>query len=129
MIVAALERAGITPEAVDYVNAHGTAAPLGDAAECRALGQVFESRKTRPWINSTKSLVGHCLGAAGVLEAVATILQMKGGFVHPNPHLESPMDTRMRFVGPRAERTRIRAALSNSFGFGGFNSSLVLTEA
>jgi malonyl-ACP decarboxylase len=125
----ALAQAGREPQAVDYVNAHATSTPAGDAAELRALRHVFGGAFHRPWINATKALTGHCLGAAGVLEAVATVVQMAGGFVHPNPHLEEPIDADARFVPRRAQQVPIRVALSNSFGFGGFHSAVVLTAS
>ncbi|XVQ82877.1 beta-ketoacyl synthase N-terminal-like domain-containing protein [Microbispora siamensis] len=122
----AMRRAGVSPGDVSYVNAHGTGAPLGDAAEAEALRQVLGEAADRAWVNSTKALTGHCLAAAGVVEAVATVVQMRGGFVHPNPGLEHPADRGLRFApatgGVRAD---IGVALSNGFGFGGFNGSVV----
>ncbi len=120
---AALRQAGVGGADLDYVNAHATATPAGDDAEVRALLQVFGDR--RPWVNSTKALVGHCLSAAGAIEAVATVVQMWGGFVHPNPNSMRPVDNRLRLVGTSAVSADITCALSNSFGFGGFNTSLV----
>ena len=120
----ALAGAGLAGDRVDYVNAHATATPAGDAAELSALYRVLEGH--RPWINSTKSMVGHTLTAAGAIEAVATVVQMTHGFVHPNPTLLTPVDERFRLVGRRAVETSITCALSNSFSFGGFNSSLVM---
>ena len=79
-----------------------------------------------PWLNSTKSLTGHCLAAAGVVEAAATIIQMQQGFVHPNAGLKEPLDYEGRFVGAQSEDTAIPFALSNSFGFGGINTSILL---
>ena len=128
VMAAAIRRAGLEPRDVSYVNTHGTASPLGDETEVRALHRVLGRSVARPWINSTKSLAGHCLCAAGVLEAVATVAQMRGGFVHPNPHLTRPIDDELRFTGPRAEDAEIEVALSNSFGFGGFNSSLLFVN-
>lgn len=125
----ALRRAGRTASEVAYVNAHGSGSPLGDEVEARALRRVLGSSLDRPWINATKGLTGHCLSAAGVVEAVATVVQMRGGFVHANVGLTRPIDSALRFVGPRAEPAEIGCALSNSFGFGGFNSSVVLVAA
>jgi malonyl-ACP decarboxylase len=124
VMTTALEGAGVDGDRVDYVNAHATATTAGDAAELSALRRVLDGN--RPWINSTKSMVGHTLTAAGALEAVATVVQMTHGFVHPNPTLLKPIDDRFRLVGRRAVDTSITCALSNSFSFGGFNSSLVM---
>lgn len=121
----AMERAGIAPGDIAYVNAHGTGTPLGDDIEARALLRVFGAR---PRVNSTKGLIGHCLWSAGVIEAVAVIVQMRGGFVHPNVNLAEPIDSQIRFAGARAEQVPIDVAISNGFGFGGFNSSVVLAR-
>jgi malonyl-ACP decarboxylase len=124
----ALARAGVAASDVAYVNTHGTATPAGDDAELAALSGVFGESAGRPWLNSTKALVGHCLSAAGAVEAVATIVQMRAGFVHPNPALRRPVSERHRFVGAVSETARIDHALSNSFGFGGFNTSVLLSR-
>lgn len=121
----ALKVAGLSPSSVGYVNAHGTSSPAGDRAECEALRTVFTT-EPQPWINSTKSLVGHTLYAAGVVETIATVLQMKHGFLHPNPHLDAPVDDSLNFVGRRAEEAAFDYAISNSFGFGGINTSAVV---
>ncbi len=123
---AALAQAGTAPEDVDYVNAHGTSSPLGDAAEAQAVREVFGDRAAALRVNATKGLTGHCLYAAGVLEAAATVLQMQGGFLHPNLNLENPIADGIGFCGPEAEPGEIRLALSNSFGFGGVNTCLAL---
>ncbi|SNY24462.1 beta-ketoacyl synthase N-terminal-like domain-containing protein [Paractinoplanes atraurantiacus] len=120
----ALARAGVAPSAVDYVNAHGTATPAGDDAELAALAAVFGP--ARPWINSTKGLVGHCLSAAGAVEAIATVVQLRAGFVHANPGLRRPAAPGHRLVGATAVPAPIEVALSTSFGFGGFNTAVVL---
>ena len=122
----AIRQAGIEPKDISYVNAHATATPAGDEAELHALRRVLGTSFSVPWVNSTKGLTGHCLCAAGVVEAVATIVQMRHGFVHPNVNLKRPIDDDCRFVGVRAESAEIGHALSNSFGFGGFNTSIVL---
>ena len=125
----ALRRAGVTAGQVDYVNAHGTGSRLGDDTEVAALRTVLGDDFGRPWLNSTKGLTGHCLSAAGVVEAVATLIQLRQGFVHPNANLARPIDTAARFAGPLPEQARLRVALSNGFGFGGINTSVVFTEA
>ncbi|HEY3366504.1 MAG TPA: beta-ketoacyl synthase N-terminal-like domain-containing protein [Symbiobacteriaceae bacterium] len=124
----ALQKAGEAAEAVDYINAHGTSTPAGDIAELRAIRRVFQEHTARIWINSTKGLVGHCLYSAGVVEAAATIVQLCEGFVHPNANLQEPCDTGFRFAGLSACPAGSRIALSNSFGFGGINTSIVLAR-
>jgi malonyl-ACP decarboxylase len=121
----ALHSAEMDPAAIDYVNAHGTASQAGDLAEAAALREVF-CQPSMPLINSTKALTGHTLYAAGIVEAIATIIQMRESFIHPNPFLDYPIDTELRFAGKHTQPAIIRAALSNSFGFGGINSSVVL---
>ena len=123
---AALLSAGTAAAAVDYVNAHGTGTPAGDDAELKALRELFNAGDPAPWLNSTKALTGHCLSAAGVLEAVATVAQIRAGFVHPNPALTEAAEPGHRLVGRTASPARIERALSNSFGFGGFNSSVLI---
>ncbi|XVV00804.1 beta-ketoacyl synthase N-terminal-like domain-containing protein [Actinosynnema sp. CA-248983] len=122
---AALRAAGVHPRDLDYVNAHGTASRLGDQTEVAALHAVLGDAVGRPWVNSTKGLTGHCLASAGVVEAVATVAQIEGGFVHPNANLRRPLDDRVRFVGATSRPARLRWALSNGFGFGGINSAVV----
>lgn len=122
----AIARAGIAPGDLGYVSAHATGSPLGDDVEIRALRQVLGRCFGRPWINATKGLTGHCLCAAGVIEAVATVAQLRGGFVHPNANLTCPIAADGNFAGATAQAARISFALSNSFGFGGFNTAVVL---
>jgi len=125
----ALRRAGIPAGQVDYVSTHGTGSRLGDETELAALRTVFGDDFGRPWLNATKGLTGHCLCAAGVVEAVATLIQLREGFVHPNPNLDHPIDPVARFAGPSPEPAGLRVALSNGFGFGGINTSVVFTRA
>ncbi|WP_093802473.1 beta-ketoacyl synthase N-terminal-like domain-containing protein [Streptomyces sp. Wb2n-11] len=120
----ALRHAGLDPGRIDYVNAHGTGSPLGDETELTALRALFG--RGGPWVNSTKGLIGHCLCAAGVVEAVATVLQMRDGFVHANANLVTPIGTGGRLVGTRSRPAAIGHAMSNGFGFGGFNTSVVI---
>lgn len=122
----ALADALVTSDQVGYINAHATATPAGDDAEAEAIATVFAS--AQPWVNATKGLIGHCLGTAGVIETVATAIQIAGGFLHPNPNLRAPISTRLRHVGTAAIDMEVGYALSNSFGFGGFNSSIVLRK-
>jgi 3-oxoacyl-[acyl-carrier-protein] synthase II len=121
----AIAEAGLQPEEVDYVNAHGTSTPLNDASEVKALIEVFGAHAQKMAVNSTKSMVGHGLGSAGAMELVAMALQLKHGKVHATVNFENPDDgVTMDFVkdGPRDQA--IRAGISNSFGFGGHNCCL-----
>ncbi|NRD68591.1 hypothetical protein HRD49_43415, partial [Corallococcus exiguus] len=90
---------------------------------------VWGARVGEVEINSTKGLTGHCLGAASLVEAIATVGQLRHGFVHPNANLEEPIDGECRFAGPSATQRPLRHALSNAFGFGGINACVVLGEA
>ncbi|HTI72984.1 MAG TPA: beta-ketoacyl synthase N-terminal-like domain-containing protein [Candidatus Limnocylindria bacterium] len=122
----ALEAAGMAPEEMDYVNAHGTSTPLGDQVECEAIRELFQGRAAEVWINSTKSFTGHCMAASSVIELVAVALQMKHAFLHANLNLDEPIADGLRFVGKEAVPVKVRCALSNAFGFGGFNTSLAI---
>lgn len=123
---AAIAAAGIAAPAIGYVNAHATGSMLGDETECAALRQVLGGQAAGARVNSTKALVGHGLTAAGAVEAIATLLQLNGGFIHPNPLLRDPIDPALRFAGAAAEPMRCDTALSNGFAFGGFNTCVVL---
>jgi len=125
----ALDEAALTPSQVDYVNAHATSSLVGDEAEIQALRTVFGAHLPSLWVNSSKGLTGHCLSAAGVLEAVASILQLNGGFVHANVNLLAPLTADCRFAAGSAEQVALNTVLSNSFGFGGISSSIVLQRA
>ena len=125
----ALRRGGVCASDVDYLNAHGSSSPLGDATEVEAIKQVFGDHVSKLRVNSTKGLTGHCLYSAGVVELIASVLQMEGEFIHPNKNLENPIDHKLRFSGARSEKARIALAMSNSFGFGGINSSIVFQNA
>jgi malonyl-ACP decarboxylase len=125
-MVAALGDAHVPATHIDYVNAHATSSVAGDETELRALEDVFGSHASKLWVNSTKGITGHCLHAAGVVELIAVLVQMHQGRVHPNRNLENPIDTRCQLVKATAEAATIRLAMSNSFGFGGINSSLVI---
>ncbi len=112
-------------ESVNYINAHGTSTPLGDVAEILAVKRVFGDHARKLMVNSTKSMIGHLLGAAGCLGAVATILQITGGFVHPTINLDCPGENLdLDFVPNTAREVRIETGLVNSFGFGGQNASI-----
>jgi 3-oxoacyl-[acyl-carrier-protein] synthase II len=124
---AALSDAGLRPEDVDYINAHGTGTPANDVTETRAIKAVFGDRAYDIPISSTKSMIGHTLGAAGALEAAAVILALTEGFIPPTIHLEEPDPECDLDYTPKTSRPATpRTALSNSFAFGGNNTSLIL---
>ena len=125
---AALTRAKVNPEEVDYVNAHGTATPLGDKVETIALKALFgdHARSGKLWISATKSMIGHLLGSAGAVEAVVCVKTIMEGKVHPTINLRTPdPDCDLNYVANEARDRKVRVALSNSFGFGGHNASLL----
>ncbi len=124
----ALKDAGMTPEDVDYVNVHGTSTPLGDIAEVKAIQKVFGDYAYKLNISSTKSMTGHLLGAAGAIEAIAGILALVHQFVPPtiNHFTDDPdLDPKLNFTFNQVQERPLRAMLSNTFGFGGHNSSLI----
>ena len=123
----ALARARLTPEDIDYVNAHGTSTPLGDEIELEAVKRLFGDAASKISMSSTKSAIGHLLGAAGAVEAVYSILAMVNGLVPPTLNLDNPSQgCTIDLVPHQAKERKVRAVLSNSFGFGGTNVSLVL---
>jgi 3-oxoacyl-[acyl-carrier-protein] synthase II len=127
---AALRGAGLRPEDVDYVNAHGTSTPAGDEIELGAVVRLLGAHASRATMSSTKSATGHLLGAAGAIEAIFSVLALRDQVAPPtlnldNPSVEGPLD----LAPHRAVNRPIRVALSNSFGFGGTNASLVLKRA
>ena len=123
----ALKRSGLNLEDVDYINAHGTSTPLGDEIELGAVKQVFGDAAYKLSMSSTKSSVGHLLGAAGAAEAIYCILAINNGAVPPTLNLENPSEgCDLDLVPHQAKERKVRTALSNSFGFGGTNASLVL---
>jgi malonyl-ACP decarboxylase len=125
-MVSALRQAGLSASDIDYLNTHGSSSPLGDKTEAEAISKVFENHISDLWLNSTKSITGHCLYSAGVVEAIATVEQMRAGFVHPNKNLEDPICKDLKFCGAESVNQKIDFAMSNSFGFGGINTSIVL---
>ena len=123
----ALKHAGLTPDQIDYVNSHGTSTPLGDEIELRAVERLFGASAAKLSMSSTKSAIGHLLGAAGAVEAIFTAMTIKDGVMPPTLNLESPsVDTAIDLVPLTARKKTVRAAMSNSFGFGGTNAALVL---
>ena len=124
----ALDDAGMKPEEVDYVNVHGTSTPLGDVAETKAIQGVFGDHAYDLNISSTKSMTGHLLGAAGAIEGIACILAIKYGIVPPTinfEHADEALDSKLNFTFNKAQKRTVRAALSNTFGFGGHNASVL----
>jgi len=125
----ALSDAGISADKIDYVNAHGTSTPLGDIAECRAVKSVFGSTVESLKVSSTKSMTGHLLGAAGAIEAIFCINSIRDSIVAPTINLENPSDEcDLNFVPNVAQEGVVNYALSNSFGFGGTNGSLIFAK-
>ena len=122
----ALQDAGLEPEAVDYINAHGTSTLLNDCVETRAIRRVFNSHADRLAVSSTKSMMGHLMGAAGAVEAIACVKSLETGWVHPTVNYEHPdPECDLDYVPNQARRLGPQVALSNSFGFGGHNGCLV----
>jgi 3-oxoacyl-[acyl-carrier-protein] synthase II len=122
----ALKDAGIAPEEVDYINAHGTSTPLGDVAEVEAIKTVFGDHAYRLAVSSTKSMTGHLLGAAGGVEAIFSILALNEGVLPPTTNLDEPGEgCDLDFVPNQAREARLKTVMSNSFGFGGTNGTLI----
>lgn len=124
----ALHDAGLHPDDVTYINAHATSSVIGDQVEIEALQAVFGVGLANIWVNATKGLIGHCLYASGLVESVAALIQMHDGFLHPNLNLERPISSSCRFVGAQSQEASCEVALSNAFGFGGINTSIVLRK-
>lgn len=123
----ALDDAGLAPSEIEVVNAHGTSTPLNDAAETRAIRTVFGRHAEHLWVQATKSMTGHALAGSAALEAVACVLQLARGVVHPTANLTDPDPAcDLDYVPLTARRRAIRSVMSNSFGFGGHNGVLVL---
>jgi 3-oxoacyl-[acyl-carrier-protein] synthase II len=126
----ALKRAGLSVSDIDYVNAHGTSTPLGDEIELRAVERAFGNATSSVSMSSTKSSIGHLLGAAGAVEAIFGILAIRDQIVPPTLNLDNPsVETPIDLVPHTAKKRPVHAVLSNSFGFGGTNASLILTAA
>jgi 3-oxoacyl-[acyl-carrier-protein] synthase II len=127
---AAIKRAGIEPGDIDYINAHGTSTPLGDEIELGAVERVVGNSAGRVSMSSTKSAIGHLLGAAGAVEAIYSVLAMRDGIAPPTLNLDNPsVATPIDLVPHKARKREINVALSNSFGFGGTNASLIFRRA
>jgi 3-oxoacyl-[acyl-carrier-protein] synthase II len=127
----ALEDANMKAEDIDYINVHGTSTPLGDVQEARAIQNVFSEHAYKLNISSTKSMTGHLLGAAGAIEAIATILAIKNDIVPPTINFTTPdpeLDANLNFTFNKAQQRTVRAAISNTFGFGGHNTSAIFKK-
>lgn len=127
----ALKEAGMEPGDIDYINVHGTSTPLGDIAETKAILNVFGDKAYDLNISSTKSMTGHCLGAAGVIEALACIMAVTQDVVPPtiNHFTDDPdLDPKLNFTFNKAQKREVNAALSNTFGFGGHNASVIIKK-
>jgi 3-oxoacyl-[acyl-carrier-protein] synthase II len=128
-VTLALADAGIEPKDIDYVNAHGTSTPLNDAGETKALKIALGEYAHKVAISSTKSMIGHLLGAAGAVEAIATLLTINRGIIHPTINYENPDPAcDLDYVPNQARRKDVRIAISNGFGFGGHNAVVVLKK-
>jgi len=126
-----LRDAGLKPEDVDAINTHGTSTPLGDVAELKAISKVFGDHAANININSTKSMTGHLLGAAGAIEAIASILAMEHGIVPPTINhttVDENIDPKLNLTLNKAQKRDVRVAMSNTFGFGGHNACIVLKK-
>ncbi|MGN6493685.1 MAG: beta-ketoacyl-ACP synthase II [Agriterribacter sp.] len=131
VMISTLEDAGMKPEDIDYINVHGTSTPLGDISEVKAIQSVFGEHAYKLNISSTKSMTGHLLGAAGVIEAIACVLAVKNDIVPPtiNHFTDDPdLDPNLNFTFWKAQKRPVRAALSNTFGFGGHNASVIVKK-
>ena len=131
VMLAALADAGLKPEDIDYINTHGTSTPLGDGAEVKAITDVFGEHAYRLNISATKSMTGHCLGAAGVIEAIACIQAIVHGIIPPtiNHFNDDPeLDSKLNFTFNKAQKRTVNAALSNTFGFGGHNAAVIVKK-
>jgi 3-oxoacyl-[acyl-carrier-protein] synthase II len=121
----ALKDAGLNPSDIGYINAHGTSTPVGDKSEIAAIKTVFGDDVDKVHVSSTKSMTGHLLGAAGAIEAIATVMALKTSTLPPNINYETPdEDCEMNIVANVAMKKEIKAAISNTFGFGGHNASI-----
>ncbi|SFK65980.1 beta-ketoacyl-ACP synthase II [Methylorubrum salsuginis] len=126
-MTAAVKRAGIDPSEIDYINAHGTSTPLGDELELKAVERLLGEAAGKASMSSTKSAIGHLLGAAGAVEAIFSVLAIRDGVMPPTLNLDNPsVETAIDLIPHEAKRKRVDTVLSNSFGFGGTNASLLM---
>jgi 3-oxoacyl-(acyl-carrier-protein) synthase len=130
MMSAALRRAGVAPEQVGYINAHGTSTPLGDPAETNAIKAVFGDHAYKLAVSSTKSMMGHTFGAAGAIEAIMCVLALRDGVLPPTINYVTPdPDCDLDYVPNEARHTQVEIALSNAMGLGGHNGCVLLGRA
>ena len=126
-----LNNAGISPEEVDYINTHGTSTPLGDVAELKAIKEVFGDHAKNININSTKSMTGHLLGAAGAIEAVASVMSMQHGIIPPtinHKNVDENIDPELNLTLNKPQKREVNIAMSNTFGFGGHNACVLFKK-
>ncbi len=126
-----LENAGLKPEEVDHINTHGTSTPLGDVAELKAISEVFGDHAKNISINSTKSMTGHLLGAAGAIESIASILAMENGIIPPtinHSNVDENINPELNLTLNKAEKREVKVAMSNTFGFGGHNACVAFKK-
>lgn len=131
VMLAALDDAGMQADEIDYINTHGTSTPIGDGAEVKAITAVFGEHAYKLNISATKSMTGHCLGAAGVIEAIASIKAVMHDLIPPtiNHFTDDPeLDPKLNFTFNKAQQRTVRAALSNTFGFGGHNACVIVKK-
>ena len=123
----ALKNAGINPEDIDYINAHGTSTPVGDGLEANAVKAIFGSHASKLAMSSTKSSIGHLLGAAGAVEAILCLKAIQDGILPPTLNLEDPVEEAegLDLVPLKAKERKLKTVMSNSFGFGGTNASVI----
>jgi 3-oxoacyl-[acyl-carrier-protein] synthase II len=127
MMRAAIDRAGLKPEDVGYINAHGTSTPLGDAAETKAIKDVFGDHAYELAVSSTKSMMGHCFGAAGAIEAMMCVMALHEGKLPPTINYEHPDPVcDLDYVPNEAREAQVEVALSNAMGLGGHNACVLL---
>jgi 3-oxoacyl-[acyl-carrier-protein] synthase II len=125
----AMRDAGVNPEQIDYINAHGTSTPLGDLAETHAMKRALGEHAYKTMVSSTKSMTGHLLGAAGGVEAVFSVLALDKGVIPPTINLDEPGEgCDLDYVPNVAREKKIEVAMSNGFGFGGTNGTLVFRK-
>jgi 3-oxoacyl-[acyl-carrier-protein] synthase II len=124
---AAMKRAGIFPSDIDYINAHGTSTQVGDEIELKAVERLLGNAASKMSMSSTKSSIGHLLGAAGAVEAIFSILAIRDNIAPPTINLDNPsVETAIDLVPHKARQREINVVLSNSFGFGGTNASIIM---
>ena len=125
---AAIQDAGMTPDKVDYINAHATSTPLGDVVETRAIKQLFGEHAPEIAISATKSMIGHTIGASAAIGSIATIMTLHTGTIHPTINLiEADPECDLNYTPNHAIRRKVQTGVCNAFGFGGNNASIVFT--